>query len=89
MYLEYVHEIPQLFKNISLSANKVAKSGIDLAENKHCDLQEESKNIVVHSAASDDNTNNLNFKRPDFEYVNTHKKTLPEVHFMYLGNKEI
>jgi hypothetical protein len=83
-----MYEIPQLFKNISLSVNTMAKGGIDLTKNKCCDLQEESKNIVVHSAASNDNTNNLIFKQPNFEYANACKGTPPEVHIIYLGNKE-
>ena len=49
-----MREKPELFKNVCLSANTMAKGGTDLAENKRCDLQEESKNAVVHSAAIDD-----------------------------------
>ena len=89
MDLEYVCETPELFKNVCLSANKMVKVGTDLAENKCCDLQEESRNLLVHSAASDDSTNNLNFQRPNFAYANTCKRTPLEVHFIYLGNKEI
>jgi len=84
-----VCETPELFKNVCLSANTMAKVGTDLAENKHCDLQEESKNVLVHSAASDDSTNNLIYQRPNFAYVNARNRRHLEVPFIYLGNKEI
>jgi len=84
-----VREQPELFKNGCLSANTMAKGGTDLAENKRCDLQEGSKNAVVPSAATDDSTNNLISQRPNFAHGNAHNRTPPEVHVIYLGNKEI
>jgi hypothetical protein len=86
--IEYVREKQEFYKNVCLSANTVAKGGNDLPENKRCDLQEESK-IAVHSAASDYSTNNLIFQRPNFAYANVRNRTPLEVHFVYLGNKEI
>jgi hypothetical protein len=83
-----MREKPGLFKNVCLAANIMAKGGTDLSENKRCDLQEESKNAVVHSAASDYSANNLIFQRPNFAYANARNRTPLEVHLMHLGNKE-
>jgi hypothetical protein len=82
-------EKPELFKNVCLSANTMAKVGTDLAENKRRDLQEENKNVVVHSAANDDSTNNLIFQRPNFAYANARNRIPLAFHFTYLGNKKI
>ena len=84
-----MRDTPELFKNVCLYANTMAKGGTDLAENKRCELQEESKNAVVHSAASDDITNKFNLSRPNFSYTNARKRTPLEVHYICLGNKEI
>jgi hypothetical protein len=67
----------------------MAKGGTDLAENKLCDLQEQRKNAVVHSAVSDDSTNKFDFQRPNFAHANARNRTPLEVHSIYLGNKEI
>jgi len=84
-----VPEKPELFKNVCLSANTMAKGGTDLVENKRRDLQEESKNAVVHSAANDDSTNNLTFQRPNFAYANTRNRKPLEFHIIYFVNKKI
>ena len=67
----------------------MAKGGTDLVENKRRDLQEESKNAVVHSAANDDSTNNLTFQRPNFAYANTRNRKPLEFHIIYFVNKKI
>jgi len=84
-----VRKKPEPLKNVCLSANTMAKGGTDLAENKRCDLQEESKNVVVHSAASGDSTNNLIFHLPNFVYVNAHNRTPLEVHFFIWTTRKL